>query len=83
MEDERSAGGRLRARSTFFPRRGPVSSISVSTADLAISSLACKFLGRGGPSGEAEKTSKVGKWHSSNLKKVARGRPADGTPWPF
>jgi hypothetical protein len=68
--DEISAGLRLRARSTFFPRRGPVSSISVSTADLAISWYA-SFSGAAGPAGGTEKTSNGGKWHSSNLKKVA------------
>jgi hypothetical protein len=49
----------------------------------------CDFLVRGGfcgavgPAGEAEKTSNVGIRDSSNLKKVARGRPADGTHRPF
>ena len=38
---------------------------------------------RHGSAGEAVKTSNVGKWQSSNFKKVAHGRPADGTPWPF
>jgi hypothetical protein len=76
--DERNAGAQLPARS--LP--GPVTSVSVSTADLAISWYA-SFCGAAGPAGEAEKTSNFGKWHSSNFKKVARGRPADGTLWPF
>jgi hypothetical protein len=44
----------------------------VSTADLAISWCA-SFSGAAGAAVEAEKTSNVGKWHSSNLIKVARG----------
>jgi hypothetical protein len=60
----------------------PVSSVSVSKADLAISWNA-RFCGAAGPAGEAERTSNVGKWHSTVLKEVARGRPPDGTPRPF
>ena len=76
--EERSARGRMRARSA----PGPVSGLSVWAADLAISWHA-SFSGTARSAGEAVKTSNVGKWHSSNFKKVARGRPADGTPWPF
>ncbi len=76
--DERSARGRMRARST----PGRVSGLSVSPADPAISWFP-GFCGVARSAGEAVKTSNVGRWNSSNFKKVARGRPADGTPWPF
>jgi hypothetical protein len=67
--DERSARGR--AQVTFQ-----------DGADLAISWYA-SFCGAARPADEALETVNVGKWHSLDFKKVARGRPADGTPWPF
>ncbi len=76
--DERSARGRMRARST----PAPVSGLSVLPAERAISWLA-SFCAAARPAGETVKTSNVDKWHSSSFKKVACGRPADGTPWPF
>jgi hypothetical protein len=64
--------GGLRARST----PGPVSRLSVPAADLSISwwaiSWYASFCGAARSAGEAVKTSNVGKWHSSNFKKVAQ-----------
>jgi hypothetical protein len=61
--DERSARG-LSLSAALSP--------AVSTADLAISWYA-SFCGAARPAGEAVKTGNVGKWHSSNFRKVVRG----------